>query len=84
MHLITSNGESKMLSIDETQKLWQPLATKLVIPRDEVSYQYLVDWLDQLIDEVGENEQHPLASLMEIIGVLIEQYENDHVAELQD
>ena len=74
----------KMLSIDETQKLWQPLATKLVIPRDEASYQYLVDWLDQLIDEVGENEQHPLASLMEIIGVLIEQYENDRVPELQD
>ncbi|EAW35581.1 hypothetical protein L8106_13260 [Lyngbya sp. PCC 8106] len=73
-----------MLRIDETQKLWQRRATKLVIPRDEVSYQYLVDWLDKLIDEVGEIEQHPLASLMEIIGVLIEQYENDHVAELQD
>lgn len=73
-----------MLSIDETQKLWQPLATKLVIPRDEASYQYLVDWLDRLIDEVGENEQHPLASLMDIIGVLIEKYENDHIPELQD
>jgi HTH-type transcriptional regulator/antitoxin HigA len=74
----------KMLSIDETQKLWQPLATKLVIPRDEASYQYLVDWLDQLIDEVGENEAHPLASLMDILGVLIEQYETDRVPELQD
>ncbi|AMW26956.1 MULTISPECIES: hypothetical protein [Arthrospira] len=73
-----------MLSIDETQKLWQPLATKLVIPRDEASYQYLVDWLDQLIDEVGENEAHPLASLMDILGVLIEQYETDRVPELQD
>ena len=73
-----------MLSIDETQKLWQPLATKLVIPRDEASYQYLVDWLDRLIDEVGENEAHPLASLMDILGVLIEQYENDVVPELQE
>ncbi|TVU53419.1 MAG: hypothetical protein EA414_12305 [Arthrospira sp. PLM2.Bin9] len=73
-----------MLSITETQKLWQPLATKLVIPRDEASYQYLVDWLDKLIDEVGENEEHTLASLMDIIGVLIEQYENDRVPELQD
>jgi len=72
-----------MLSIDETQRLWQPLATKLVIPRDEASYQYLVDWLDQLIDEVGENEQHPLASLMDILGILIEHYENDHVPELR-
>lgn len=73
-----------MLSIDETQKLWQPLATKLVIPRDEASYQYLLNWLDQLIDEIGENEQHPLASLMDIIGVLIEQYENDRVPELHE
>ncbi len=73
-----------MFIIDETQKLWQPLATKLVIPRDEASYQYLVDWLDRLIDEVGENEEHPLASLMDIIGVLIEQYETDQVPELQN
>ena len=73
-----------MLSIDETQKLWQPLATKLVIARDEASYQYLVDWLDRLIDEVGEDEAHPLASLMDILGVLIEQYENNVVPELQD
>jgi HTH-type transcriptional regulator/antitoxin HigA len=44
----------------------------------------LVDWLDRLIDEVGENEAHPLASLMDILGVLIEQYETDRVPELQD
>jgi len=54
------------------------------MPSDEASYQKLVQWLDQLIDEVGENEQHPLASLMDIIGVLIEHYENEHIPELQD
>ncbi|WP_256891018.1 hypothetical protein [Cylindrospermopsis raciborskii] len=37
--------------------------------------------LDNLIDEVGEDETHPLASLMEIIGVLIEQYENQNIPE---
>ncbi len=36
----------------------------------------------KLIDMVGENEKHPLASLMELVGVLIEQYENLYVAEL--
>ena len=66
----------------ETQKLWQPLAQQLVIPHDEVSYQKLVAWLDSLIDEVGENEQHPLASLMDVISVLIEYYENEHILEL--
>jgi HTH-type transcriptional regulator/antitoxin HigA len=38
--------------------------------------------LDSLIDEVGEDESHPLASLMEIPGVLIEKYEAEHVPEL--
>jgi HTH-type transcriptional regulator/antitoxin HigA len=35
-----------------------------------------------LVDEVGEDEMHPLASLMEIVGVLIEKYEDEHVSEL--
>jgi HTH-type transcriptional regulator/antitoxin HigA len=35
-----------------------------------------------LIDEAGEDESHPLASLMEIVGVLIQKYETEHVPEL--
>ena len=38
--------------------------------------------LDSMIDEVGEDESHPLASLMEVVGVLIEKYEDEHVPEL--
>jgi len=38
--------------------------------------------LDSLIDEVGENEAHPLASFMEVVGILIEKYEDEHVPEL--
>jgi HTH-type transcriptional regulator/antitoxin HigA len=40
-------------------------------PYSEDEYQELVAVLDQLIDIVGEDEAHPLASLMEVIGVLI-------------
>jgi HTH-type transcriptional regulator/antitoxin HigA len=43
-----------------------------------------VKLLDRLIDEVGENESHPLASMMEVVGVLIEKYEDEHVAELHE
>ena len=39
---------------------------------------------DALIDEVGEEETHPLASLMEVVGVLIERYEEEHVPELTE
>ena len=35
-----------------------------------------------MIDEVGESESHPLASLMEIVGVLIEKYKDEHVPQL--
>ena len=44
----------------------------------------LVAVLDDLIDVVGENENHPLAFLMEVIGVLIEKYEDSHVPELTE
>ena len=32
-------------------------------------------------DIENEDEDHPLASLMEVIGVLIEKYEDEHVPE---
>ena len=47
-------------------------------------YQEAVSLLDNLIDEVGENESHPLASLMEVLGVLIEKYEDEHVLEITE
>lgn len=54
------------------------------VPHDESEYQRLVAILDDLIDVVGENEDHPLASMMEVIGVLIEKYEEEHVPELTE
>ena len=40
--------------------------------------------VDDLIDVVGENENHPPASLMEVIGVLIEKCEDEYVRELTE
>ena len=54
----------------------------LDVPHTEEEYERIVALLDQLIDEVGEEESHPLASLMEILGVLVEAYEAEHVPEL--
>jgi len=47
-------------------------------------YEQAVELLDSLINVVGENENHPLASLMELMGVLIEQYEDAHIPEVTD
>ena len=40
--------------------------------------------LDELVDEVGNDESHPLASLMEVIGLLVEKYEDERVPELEE
>jgi HTH-type transcriptional regulator / antitoxin HigA len=61
---------------------WHALETIVYVPHTEEEYQRLVAFLDALIDEVGEEETHPLASLMEVVGVLIERYEEEHVPEL--
>lgn len=58
------------------------LAGTVFVPHTEDEYRRLVALLDSLTDEVGEDESHPLASLMEIVGVLIEKYEDDRVPEL--
>jgi HTH-type transcriptional regulator/antitoxin HigA len=54
----------------------------IIRPHPEAEYHQLVALLDSMIDEVGEDESHPLASLMEIVDVLIEKYEDEHVPEL--
>ena len=61
---------------------WSSLADAVYVPHTEEEYRRLVAIMDGLIDEVQENESHPLASLMEIVGVLIEKYEDEHVPEL--
>ncbi len=73
------------MSTSEVKKaveIWPGLASTIFVPHTEDEYLHLVAILDELIDEVGEDETHPLASLMEIIGVLIEHYEAEHVPEM--
>ena len=47
-------------------------------------YARLVNLLASLIDRVGEDESHPLASMMDVLGVLIESYELKYVPELEE
>ena len=70
------------LDVNKTADAWSSLAGSVFVPHSEEEYRRLVTLLDGLIDEVGEDELHPLASLMEIVGVLIEKYEDENVPEL--
>ena len=62
--------------------VWPQVEPALRVPHNDREYRQLVKQLDRLVDEIGEDENHPLASMMEVIGVLIEKYEDENVAEL--
>jgi len=67
--------------VNKVLNAWPPMARVIYVPHTEEEYDRLVILLDTLIDEGGENESHLLASLMEIVRVLIER-EEKHVPEL--
>ena len=71
-----------MLLVKQIETAWSPVSSFLFVPHNEAEYERLVSLLDELTDEVGEDEDHPLASLMELVGTLIEKYEMEHVPEL--
>jgi HTH-type transcriptional regulator/antitoxin HigA len=70
------------LDVRKIASAWSSLAGTIYVPYTEQEYVRLVSLLDDLIDGVREDESHPLASLIEIVGVLIQNYENKHVPEL--
>jgi HTH-type transcriptional regulator / antitoxin HigA len=68
--------------IEKAFAVWPQVEPTLRVPHNDREYRQLVKLLDRLVDDVGENENHPLASMMEVIGVLIERYEDEKVPEL--
>ena len=70
--------------VQKAAKVWPSISNILFVPHTKRDYQALVALLDNLVDEVGEDEKHPMASLMEIVGVLIEKYEDEYVPELTE
>jgi HTH-type transcriptional regulator / antitoxin HigA len=73
----------KTLDIDQTITNWISIADTIFVPYTEAEYESLVNLLDWLVDQVGEDETHPLASMMDVIGVLIENYESANIPELE-
>ena len=70
--------------LEKVTKGWPSISRAVRVPRTEEDYRELVELLDRVTDQVGENEDHPLASLMDVLGVLIEKYEDEHVPELTE
>ena len=47
--------------------------------RTNKDYARATEMLDAILDEIGEDEQHPLAELADALGVFVEKYEAEQV-----
>lgn len=47
--------------------------------RDKKEYDRAVGLLDDILDEIGEDEKHPMTDLADAISVFVEKYEAEHV-----
>ena len=56
---------------------WSAISPILTI-RNEEEYEQAIKLLNDLITEIGTNEQHPLYNLLDTLGTLIEAYEAEH------
>jgi HTH-type transcriptional regulator/antitoxin HigA len=65
------------LGNEELQIHWTNIAPLLTI-RNEREYSAAVKRLNELLDEIGDNEKHPLYSLMDTLGTLVHDYEEEH------
>jgi HTH-type transcriptional regulator/antitoxin HigA len=47
--------------------------------RTQKDYDRAVSTLDVILDEIGDDEKHPMAELADALSVFIERYEDEHV-----
>ena len=62
---------------DDIQVHWRAVCSLFSI-RNEKEYDLAIERLNALIDEVGNNEEHPLYELLDTLGAVIHTYEEKH------
>lgn len=63
--------------IQDIQSCWTAIGPFMTI-HNEQDYNRVVDQMNELIDEVGTNEDHPLYEFLDTLGTLIHAYEEKH------
>lgn len=76
------NTMSERIDLAALQSLWSEFArlSQLRALRSEADYDHAVSLMDQLIATIGDDEQHPLAGLLDLISDLVMLYDREHFA----
>jgi len=70
-------------NLDDVVPAWQELEAcapvKLTAIRSERHYKAMTEFMNQLLDKVGDRESHPLAGLLDVVTMFVRDYEERHV-----
>ncbi len=63
----------------ELSRAWETVRKSVPLSpiRNERQYRHAVTALNALLDDVGDDESHPLYALLDTLGVLIHEYEEE-------
>jgi len=64
--------------LEKVKNVWPQVKSVLSVPTNIREYNRLSKILDDLVDEIGNDENHRLSPLLDTIGSLIEAYEEEH------
>jgi hypothetical protein len=59
-------------------RVWPEISTFLTPPRTSEEFERLVKFCHDLIDSGAGDENNPLASLLDLVGIVITTYEREH------
>ncbi|MBA3059376.1 MAG: helix-turn-helix domain-containing protein [Gammaproteobacteria bacterium] len=70
------------IDIQAIQASWQAFDTVAHLRpiRNESDYERMVELMNSLLDKAGDDEDHPLSSLLELASDLVSRYEQEHHA----
>lgn len=73
-----------MLAAEMKRIMQEYRRLRAVVPlgslRTKKEYERAIEMLDAILDEIGEDEKHPLAELADAISVFVGRYEAEHVS----
>ena len=76
MHAVVRN-------VDEMTPAWKELEARVPVKlsaiRSERHYKAMTEFMNELLDEIGDRELHPLAGLLDVVTMFVRDYEEREV-----
>ena len=73
-----SNKDENQAAVATATRVWPQMSSLLTPPQTRDNFDRLVEFSHQLIDSGAGDENNPLATLLDLVGLLIATYEREH------